>query len=90
MWDLAAIAVAFVAGYALKAAGLHLALAWIASCCVVPAFLLFAEFAFPNADRAAMWPIAMYVQGVYGAAAGGVGALFASLMGKRGAETDAG
>ena len=90
MWDFAAIAVAFVLAFALKAAGMHLALAWIASCCVVPAFLLIAEFAFPDGDRAAMWPFAMFVESIYGAAAGGVGALFASLMGKRGAETDAG
>jgi low temperature requirement protein LtrA len=90
MWDFAAIAVAFMLAFALKVAGLHLVLAWIASCCVVPAFLLIAEFVFPDGDRAAMWPIAMYVEGIYGAAAGGAGALFASLMGKRGAETDAG
>ena len=83
MWDFAAIAVAFVLAFALKAAGMHLALAWLASCCVVPAFLLCAEFVLPDGDRAAMWPIAMFVQGIYGAAAGAVGALFASLMSKR-------
>jgi hypothetical protein len=87
MWDFAAIAVAFMLAFALKAAGLHLVLAWLASCCVVPASLLIAEFVLPDS---AMWPIAMFVEGIYGAAAGGVGALFASLMGKRGAETDAG
>jgi hypothetical protein len=87
MWDLAAIAVAFMLAFALKAAGLHVALAWLASCCVVPAFLLVAELILPDF---AMWPIAMFVDGIYGAAAGGVGALFASLMAKRGAETDAG
>jgi len=90
MWDFAAIAVAFVLAFALKAAGIHLALAWIASCCVVPAFLIFVEFVFPVGDRSAMWPFAMFVQGIYGAAAGGVGALFASLMSKSEDKPDAG
>jgi len=90
MWDFAAIAVAFMLAFALKAAGLHLVLAWLASCCVVPAFLLLAEYALPEGDRAAMWPIAMFVEGIYGAAAGGVGAFFATLMGKTDADPDAG
>lgn len=88
MWDIAAIALAFALAFALKAAGVHLVLAWIASCCVVPAFLLFAEYVLPDGDRAAMWPIAMFVESIYGAAAGGVGALFASLRGKRDARSD--
>lgn len=82
MWDFAAIAVAFGLAFALKAAGMHVVLAWLVSCCVVPGFLLLAEFALPDSDRSAMWPIAMFVEGIYGAAAGGVGALFASLMWK--------
>lgn len=90
MWDIAAIALAFVLAFALKAAGMHVALAWIASCGVVPAFLVFAEYVLPDGDRAAMWPIAMFVESIYGAAAGGVGALFASLMRKRDASADAG
>lgn len=76
MWNFAAIAVAFVVAFALRVAGLDLALAWIASCCDVPAFLLSAEFAFPNGDRAGKWPIAMYVERIYGAdASGGGGAI---------------
>ena len=90
MWDFAAIAVAFMLAFALKAAGMHLALAWLASCCVVPAFLLFAEYALPDSDRSAMLPFAMFVGAIYGAAAGGVGALFASLMWKRDDKPDAG
>lgn len=89
MWDFAAIALAFMLAFALKAAGMHLALAWLASCCVVPAFLLLAEYVLPGDDRAAMWPIAMFVEGIYGAAAGGVGALFATLMAKSDGKPDA-
>ena len=88
MWDIAAVVVAFMLAFALKAAGMHLVLAWLASCCVVPAFVLFAEYALPS-GRSTMLPFAMFVGAVYGAAAGGVGALFASLMWKRGAKPDA-
>jgi hypothetical protein len=87
MWDFAAIAVAFMLAFALKAAGLHLVLAWLAACCVVPVFLLIADYALPDGD---VWPIAMFVEGIYGAAAGGVGALFATLMVKRDDKADAG
>lgn len=86
MWDFAAIAVAFGLAFALKAAGMHVVLAWLASCCVVPAFLVAAEYVLPDGTK---WPIAMFVEGVYGAAAGGVGALFASLIGKKRVESDA-
>ena len=86
MWDFAAIAVAFGLAFALKAAGMHVVLAWLASCCVVPAFLVVAEYVLPDGMK---WPIAMFVEGVYGAAAGGVGALFASLIGKKRVESDA-
>lgn len=89
MGDIAAVAVAFVLAFALKAAGLHLVLAWLASCCVVPAFVLAAEHLFPDSGRAAMLPFALFVGAIYGAAAGGVGALFASLMWKKDAEPDA-
>jgi hypothetical protein len=86
MWDFAAIAVAFGLAFALKAAGMHVVLAWLASCCVVPAFLVIAEYVLPDGGK---WPIAMFVEGIYGAAAGGVGALFASLLGKKSVESDA-
>lgn len=90
MWDIVAIAVAFILAFALRAAGRHLALAWLASCCVVPAWVLLVEYVLPGNSRAAMWPITMFVGGIYGAAAGGVGALFAALMWKRGAAPEAG
>ncbi|MCC6210886.1 MAG: hypothetical protein IT513_07570 [Burkholderiales bacterium] len=89
MWDIAAAAVAFFLAFALRAAGMNLALAWLASCCVVPAFVLITEIALPDSRGSAMLPIALFVGGIYGAAAGGVGALFASLLAKRGADPDA-
>lgn len=90
MWDIAAIAVAFMLAFALKASGMHLLLAWIGSCWVVPAFVLFAEYGLTGSDRSAMLPFAMFVGAIYGAAAGGVGALFAALLWKSGAKPDAG
>jgi len=89
MGDIAAVAVAFMLAFGLKAAGLHVVLAWIASCCVVPAFVLVAEHFFPDSGRSAMLPFAMFVGAIYGAAAGGIGALFAALMWKKSAEPDA-
>ncbi len=89
MGDIAAVAVAFMLAFALKAAGLHLVLAWLASCCVVPAFVLVAEHLFPDSGRSAMLPFALFVGAIYGAAAGGVGALFAALMWKREPKPDA-
>jgi hypothetical protein len=90
MGDIAAVAVAFMLAFALKAAGMHLVLAWIASCWVVPAFVLFAEYVLPDSGRSAMLPFAMFVGAIYGAAAGGVGALFAALMWKSDAKPDPG
>ena len=89
MGDIAAVAVAFMLAFALKAAGLHVALAWLASCFVVPAFVLVAEHLFPDSGRSAMLPFALFVGAIYGAAAGGVGALFAALMWKRNGQPDA-
>jgi len=88
MGEIAAIAVAFLLAFALKAAGMHLVLAWLASCCVVPAFLFIAAYV-PGSGRATMWPFTMFVWAVYGAAAGGVGALFAALVWKEGAAQEA-
>ncbi len=89
MWDIAAAVIAFVLAYALTTSGVRVVVAWLASCCVVPAFILVTEFVLPDSRGSAMLPIALFVGGIYGAAAGGVGALFASLMAKKGAEPDA-
>jgi hypothetical protein len=50
--------------------------------------VLFAEHVLSGSSG--MLPIAMFVGGIYGAAAGGVGALFASLLWNKGAQPDAG
>jgi hypothetical protein len=90
MWVIAAVVAAFLLAFALRAAGLHVVLAWIASWLVVPAYVFFAEYVLPgHAGGAPMWPIAMFVGSIYGAAAGGVGALFASLIWKGRAKPDA-
>jgi hypothetical protein len=89
MWDIAAAVIAFVLAYTLTATGVRVVLAWLASCCVVPAFILVTELVLPDSRGSAMLPIALFVGGIYGAAAGAVGALFASLMAKKGAEPDA-
>jgi len=84
MGEIAAVVAAFMLAFALKAGGMHLVLAWLAACCVVPGFLFIAA-QLPDSGRATMWPFTMFVWAVYGAAAGGVGALFAALVWKRGA-----
>ena len=90
MWAIVATGIAFVLAFALRAAGLHVVLAWLASCFVVPAVLFLVEYVLPgHGGTSPMWPIAMFVGGIYGAAAGGVGELFASLMWKKRAEPDA-
>jgi hypothetical protein len=90
MWAIVATGIAFLLAFALRAAGMHATLAWLASCLVVPAVLFVVEYVLPGgADASPMWPIALFVGGIYGAAAGGVGAIFASLMWKKGNQTDA-
>ena len=90
MWAIVATAAAFLLAFALRAAGMHVALAWLASCLVVPGFLFFIEHVVPGrGDASPMWPIAMFVGSIYGAAAGGVGVFFASLMEKKRTEPDA-
>lgn len=70
-----AIALAAVAGFVLAWRFGHPFLAWLASCAVVPAFVLIAEFVLPHqGGGASMWPIAMFFGGIYGAIAGAVGA----------------
>ena len=72
---LVAIAIAAVVGFVLAWQFGHPFLAWLASCAVVPAFVLFAEFVLPyQGGGASMWPIALIFGSIYGAVAGGVGA----------------
>jgi len=52
---------------------------WLASCAVVPLFILTSEFFLPYAGGgASMWPIALSVGGVGGALAGAFGVALAS------------
>ena len=57
--------------------------AWLLGCTVVPAFVLFVEFALPyQGGGASMWPIALLFGGAYGAIASGVGVFIAGLIDK--------
>ncbi len=76
MAALAAIVGAFFVGLALRSLKWRGWVAWLLSCAVVPAFILFAEFVLPyEGGGASMWPIAMFFGGIYGAIAGGFGVL---------------
>lgn len=60
-------------------------LSWLASCIIVPAFVLIAEFVLPyQGGGASMWPIALIFGGLYGAIAGAVGVGAASWLNRRG------
>ncbi len=76
---------AFVVGAALCARTQREARSWLASCTVVPAFVLVSEFVLPySGGGASMWPIALVFGGLIGALAGGAGVLLASwLLDKR-------
>lgn len=90
MWAILATAIAFLLAFALRAAGMHAILAWLASCLVVPGILFVVEYMLPGgSDASPMWPIALFVGGIYGAAAGGVGAIFASLLWKKDIDPEA-
>ncbi|MBU0916144.1 MULTISPECIES: hypothetical protein [Aquabacterium] len=72
---------AFVVGAALCSATRREARSWLASCAVVPAFVLVSEFVLPySGGGASMWPIALAFGGFMGALAGGAGVLLASWL----------
>lgn len=72
---------AFVVGALLCATTQREARSWLASCAVVPAFVLVSEFVLPYAGGgASMWPIALVLGGLLGALAGGAGVLLASWL----------
>jgi hypothetical protein len=69
------VVAAFALAFALAWRFGHPFRAWLASCAVVPVFVLLAEFVLPyQGGGASMWPIAMVFGSVYGAIAGGIGA----------------
>jgi hypothetical protein len=76
-----AVVVAFLAPFGLVPLRLHPFVAWLVSCLVVPAYVLYAEFVLPYAGGgASMWPIALVIGGIYSATAGGVGTLIAVFL----------
>ena len=78
MAAIGAIIGAFFVGFILRRIRWQGWNAWLASCMVVPGFVLFAEFVLPyQGGGASMWPIAMFFGGIYGALAGAFGVLVA-------------
>lgn len=72
---------AFLAGATLCAVTHREARSWLASCTVVPTFVLVSEFVLPySGGGASMWPIALAFGGFVGALAGGAGVLLASWL----------
>jgi hypothetical protein len=60
-------------------------IAWLASCAVVPAYVLFGEFTETHqaGGGASMWLVALVFGGAYGAVAGGIGVFIGSLVARR-------
>ena len=78
MYALAALLVAFFLPLLLVDRGVGKRNAWLMSCAVVPVFVLFGEFVLPySGGGASLWPVALVVGGIAGAAAGGAGTLLA-------------
>lgn len=76
-----ALALAFLTGLVLTLKGYKPLNAWLLSCCILPAFVVFAEFLMPyQGGGASMWPIALFFGTLYGAAAGGAGVGIAWLV----------
>ena len=83
MLALIAIFAAFLVPFVLVRGRFRPLVAWLVSCLVVPAFVLFVEVALPySVGGASMWPIALAFGAVCSAAAGGVGTLIAARLAK--------
>jgi hypothetical protein len=83
MYVIAAIIAAFLLPFVLLKRGVRTSNAWLASCCVVPAFVLFAEFVLPySGGGASMWPIALFFGALWSAAAGALGTFIAARINK--------
>lgn len=75
---------AFMVGAVLCARTGRKAWSWGLSSCVMPAFVLFAEFVVPaTGGGASMWPIALALGALMGALAGGAGVLLADWLQNR-------
>lgn len=74
------VLVVFILALVLRLRGMSVLGAWFISMGVVPFFVLLNELVVANpVGEASMWPIALVVAGAYGAAAGGLGTLVASV-----------
>lgn len=74
----------FLVGSILRLRGINECIAWILSCCIMPAFILFPEFVLPYmGGGASMRPIALAVGSFYGVIVGGLGVVIASFYLKR-------
>jgi hypothetical protein len=83
MYVIVAILTAFLLPFFILKRGGRKATAWIASCLVVPAFVLFAEFALPySGGGASMWPVALVFGGLWSAVPGALGTLIAARIRK--------
>ena len=81
MFGLVAIFCAFILGLYLSTTQIGPFNAWMISCCVVPAFVLFSEFVLPYmGGGASMWPIALLVGGFFGLVSGGIGVLLGEII----------
>lgn len=71
-----AICAAFGLSLLLSAIGIRSAYSFFYGCAVVPIFVIVAEFAIPDqGGGASIWPVALIVGGIYGAASSGAGIL---------------
>lgn len=76
--------ITFLAGSILRLRGINEYIAWILSCCIIPAFILFTEFVLPYmGGGASMWPIALAAGSFYGVIVGGLSVVIASFYLKR-------
>lgn len=79
MIGIIALITTFGVGFILRIMGRSELSAWLLSWTIMPAFILFVEFALPyRGSGASMWPIALIFGGFYGVIIGGVGVLAAS------------
>ena len=69
-----ALIISFIVGFLFSVRSKRFFVAWILSCLVMPAFVLFAEFVLPYmVGGASFWPIALVIGSVLGAMTGGLG-----------------
>ena len=76
--------ITFSVGFILRFRNKREIIAWLISCAVMPAFIIFDEFVMPyKGGGASMWPLPLIIGGFYGILAGGLGVVIASLILKK-------